>query len=711
MYPSQKMTTNERQTYVVFFSNNFDKPDSRRLALLRRYVEAGSNTDVKVLGDAVFIVRQKYSCLMIVDAPDRATLDSALASAGDAFHIEVQEASLCGAPDSGNFQYCVVAYRTDDSAAKSVKADVNQTAQAGAVRVCVKLADDSPYAGICLVDAPTAQGARLLAANHFASARIVALPVMPVSKFFQKAFSAKATEESVETLAVDAGGPAPTPAAASTYTIVNQGKNTVYVADASPDELDYRGLYYKRQEIAPGATLALAGTGYVWSSEAQVILNYTHEWGQSIGNDPNQHHANCAIKFPFSTPGMSLSSAPGTTIGFDLDNPGSISVISPLNTWLNDLMNTTKFNEPWEEDLYQQNDPDAYKAYQYILSQIPGDNVPKDGTIKPSLILNVDFPTNVALSKDAFDRVKKHLVDECTFFEYTYDWFSPVGVFGILNQLVFTVQTQALIDAANEMGSENTTLEMALDAIIDGFLAVIAMVPGIGEGVAGAMEVILAVVSADTRKETLRAAVSDMSHVLTDYIQKSIDALATQHRTLNSNWGTLKTFAIAAIDGDKGPVGLTPGLFGIDDTTGRPSQGGTLTPPPEVVEAASKTWTIAIYKALFSAVGDGRREISIIASDPIYRTTTWTADVWQYRTFRYSVPGSWTDNSGNPQPGYFIFECSSGAPDEVISDLFGRLGVNPIEYFMGLNGWPGQTYSLAGLGDPESGACPIQVIV
>jgi len=72
----------------------------------------------------------------------------------------------------------------------------------------------------------------------------------------------------------------------------------------------------------------------------------------------------------------------------------------------------------------------------------------------------------------------------------------------------------------------------------------------------GRWEAILAVVSVDHQSREASRSVSEMSHVLTDYIQKSIDALARSTARLMPTGGTLSTLAIAAIDGDKGPIKL-----------------------------------------------------------------------------------------------------------------------------------------------------------
>jgi hypothetical protein len=95
-----------------------------------------------------------------------------------------------------------------------------------------------------------------------------------------------------------------------------------------------------------------------------------------------------------------------------------------------------------------------------------------------------------------------------------------------------------------------------------------------------------------------------------------------------------------------------------------------------------------VYQQLFATQHAVQCHISFTDQPP---ANPWNPAVLSYE-YTWSLPAVWVDTKGNAHPyGYLVYDCSTDAPVEVMAQLFApgaALDVNPVEFFLGFNGWP-----------------------
>jgi hypothetical protein len=678
------MHTN-KNTFAIFLSNNFSIPETHRWDLIKRYLKEGLGPNVKVLLESVFISIGQYSGIIIVESSSEKDVIKAIEPAKDIYDISISLVALD--KDSGQceeFGYCLYSFH-EDAEEETISNSILDSDFVSEVNIHTKaeFLNNGAIRSILFLKAPSIVHANFFGKMHYPNKKMVCLPILSLDEFFKAKTEINTVETKPEIEVITANQQALHEATANSFQIINQGKEAFYCADAAPDELNYLALFKKQKKIEPGASFSCIGTTYFWKSLTSSITIYQTDTS-SVGNNVSINHYTYTLTNNAATPILNLKPAAGTQLGVNLDKGIEINNISKLNTFLHDLLNTTKYDCKWPGDTYVGDDLDAYN---YIVSQLPGHIPPRNGTIKPSLVLAINFPQNTPLSKASFDKVKKVLVDECTYFQYANDWFGANGIFNVIILQIANAQQNELSRAANLMGiSQNKGLTLFMESIMADFLGVVSAIPTIGAAISAILRIsfngIKDGIASGSLSNAIKATVAEMSQELTDYLQIMVNTIAKQHTEINGNYGKLKAFTDAVTS-----KLITTDKFGIDDiyanADAKTSEAAKL--PQGYIEAAAKTWGIVFYKALFN-VKPYPSEMYIELTSKVDNRYLWSP---KYFDFSYYLPGAWVDISKNTTTGFLEFSCNYNAPRAALSDLFGpRINLNPIELFLGINGWP-----------------------
>jgi hypothetical protein len=668
--------------FAVFFTANLSNLDTR-LAILRRYIREGLGAEVRVLDHAVLQPGTGgYCMLMVVSAASQTAVEAAIAPCNVSYHTTIVKADQATVnPDSVAVNYCLLGW-DDEAAQPPLLADRESVLGSVTVKIWLELPEGSPCKCVWLLDAPTALNARDYGAHTREPTTTIACiaATEPAVYFRQTILLANAKAESEALTAVVAADAAP-------LIVINRDSSPAVCGSLAPGQ-PYPSLFASRQAVGAGQSSALGSDVYVWRTMSET---FTYWELVTVTKDgfPETTPVQKQVTSNSPDPVLSTSYSPGVTMSFNLSQGGGFQIVTDLLTWLDKLLNTQTFHKPWPEDSYS---GEEKAAYQFILSKIDGQTPPNRGTVKPGIIDAILFEENHGFTGDSFDFVKSHLLDECTYFEYSADWFGVNGAFAVINTQIANSATNSLIGAAALFSIPQTsTLSVIMDAIMDIIIAVVAAIPDEGPFIAAAITVAWStakLAEGGSGESTIQGTVAELTERLTNYLQGMVNATATQLSTINSNWGTLHEFASQVIEGK-----LSLAQFGME----QPAQPGDKPNPSKgYITAAAKAWSIIVYQALF-AIPEGNSpgtpshqafRFSNLTSTP--PENPWNPAEGNYQ-FVYYLPCSYKDNCGNPANGYLGYTCASNAPTEVMKALFGpdsSINLNPFEFFIGYNGWP-----------------------
>jgi hypothetical protein len=666
--------------FVILLSNNFSISENRRWALIKRFLKDGLGPNVKVISDGAFLSIGEYSSIIIVESASEQEVINAMEPAKDVFGISISSVDLHN--DSNQceeFEYCLYSYQGEVEEVELNKNLDSDFVTDVKIHTRVDFKNHGAIESISLLKAPSILHAKFFGQLKFPNKHVLCIPIKRLGKFFQEKNDSENTKSSSEKENSTTDQPLINTETANSFTILNEGKEPFYCADAGSDELNYMALFKNQKKVIPGGTFTSEGTVFFWKSLTGSIAIYQTETS-SVGNNVSVSHKNYSVPTKAATPILNLKPAPGTQLGINLDKGIDINNITDLNTWLNDLLEPGTHHKAWPNELYTGED---ITVYNWFVKQLGAP--PKNGTILPGLVNAIHFSPSLGFSLDSFNKVSKDLADICTYFQYTQEWFGSNGIFDSINSKVVDAQQSVLTSAANLMSiSDNTSLTIFMESIIGDFLGVVSAIPKIGSGISAILRITFdgmkSGISSGSLSNSIKGEVAKLSLDIVDYLQIMVNTLAAKHKLINSDYGKLQEFVNGVIH-EK----ISVDKLGISGVTGLNDKNGTVKLPQGYIEAAAKSWEIVYYKALFSVKPyPSERGINITSSAS-------DKNLWdkKYYNFSYYLLGSWNDSSNHLKHGYFEFYCNYNAPHAALADIFGpRINLNPIELFLGMNGWP-----------------------
>jgi hypothetical protein len=669
------MTEAGVKTFAIFFSVDLDnKREAERMVLLRRYLEEGFGAGTTIIDEALLTECRTYPFLVIAQAHSREAIAAALAPTAGVYCTKIIEVdALDFNPEVPPAQLCV--FVTDNNPLAT--ASLSQTAHDSiCVRTRIELPAGSPCSGVWLMNAPMAHDARRYVQALQPGAIIGVMNAMTARNFFENKFSTSPREivqlPQFETAVNDSP---------ADFALTNEDTVQAWVGDHDPAS-DYIFRFNARSTVDPGATINLQNNAYIWN-----VLASTAAYNILVPSPPLPLGIQ-TVPTSYPPPSATFAHVKNGHIGFNLSDVGSAHAISDFSTFLHDLLVTTKFDAPWPEDNYS---GEQKAVYDYFLTQLP--SAPKDGNLSPGFVEDVDYPSDKPFSQDVFNAVKRHLHDECIYFEDAQQWFGINGIFAAINSQIAIVSGPSLIAAANLMSiePEQTILMEVLDTIFSDIASLIAIIPVYGAAISAAIRVTwsIAKVLVDAANPhqsntPIQARVADMADVLNAYLDQQVIAVAAEFKLIKGNWGKLQSFGLAKESGkiseDQLDVSILPG-------------GGPVTVSQGYVQAAANAWSLIIYKSLFASRHTAKARITF-GSDRIIPNihNPWNPAAGNYN-YRYFLLCTYANGTNDPNhQGYCVFDCETDAPQEVLQHLFGpgsaALNVDPVEFFVGYNGWP-----------------------
>ena len=676
------MSTATKKNYAVFFSVNLNnKREADRLVLMRRFIESGLGEGITILDEAVCPDYSRYGFVIVAETSSQSLIDESIKICEGVYDTSVEEVLSIERNEAvKNARFGLFAINTPHPVIedKAVAREMPNVL----TRLKLDFAPESSCTNFWLVEAPTFGQARTFADKAGAGRIVETMRAQPLKEYFEFKMGKKAAEP------VSGSGVTAMKAAVAnpknSFTIKNLSDKSIY---ASAD-----GSSPFTADMAPhvadvNASMPVTGKTYIWKYPMNVGFNLEIKYSNA-----NNFFGDVKVQmagYDFSNPVMVIPSSSEVTYGYRVDS-GSFKAITELSVWLSDLLSSTKYDQPWPEDSYQGQE---LAAYNYILSKIPGNTPPKKGTLKePTVLIVIKYPDNGEFSEKAFDSVKSHLLLEVGHFITVDTWFGPNGIINAINSKISILSTNDLINAASLMSipPEQSMVMMILDDVITAIIAIVSIIPGVGAFYAAVLAVgweaaKIAMAESAPVNAPIQATIAQIADELNQYLIYMTNAAQVQSDTLYKNWGKLDQFSSGVIKGIISPGQFYPSgdvdekaFFALDQPTKLPQ---------EFLSAAADAWLIFAYQQLFVS---HNRPTSTISFSPTVPDNPWNPDKSIYH-FSYTVPCTYKPGSkSDPISGYMVFDCTTDAPVQALQQLFGtasRLHIDPLQFFIGLNGW------------------------
>lgn len=681
--------------------------EGERLVVMRKFMKDGLGDAIRIIDEFCFPDYARVGLIVVVEAASLSIVEQAIGFCKGVFTTRVDPVvmrSPCASARSEG-RYAIVALNVSAANAAVPATDGSHGPDDADVRLWIDFDGDAPYRSLVVVDTPTFGTAHRLGRGFFPG--VVAETVNGHS--LAALFAAK-TAPVMETEVSLAAAPLMREASSvANASIFNLAPAQGYA--------NYRdGLYWQTdslspfdasmalQIVAPESSAAISARTYVWPKNPDYNrLPYF----KVVYSNANSFHSEWSY-YPYPegnwvVPYGSVPAIDGTQFAF-LANGGlsGFSTRSPLSLWLDALMRSDQYAKPWPEDSYIKG---MKRAYEYIVSQLPGKVPPKMGTLKQiGPIVIIDYPGDADFSRDDFKAVKDHLILEVGYFATADDWFSINGIIDAINRGIAIMSTNDLIEAAEYMQIpvQTTDIMMILDAIFESIIAVIAVIPPAGPAIAAVLQVgwtiTKAALAPGVTSSPINAAIANIADQLNNVLINMETAAQTQQNILYGNWGKLEEFSLGVATGiisERMLLGST-GQGGPEDAADDALDNGPTRVNQRVQAAAATAWLRYCYQRLFVAVHQVQVTMSLLNQQP---ANPWNPDSGNYH-FTWTVPSVYPDSKGNPVNGFLVFDATTDAPVVVMQQLFGassRLNTDPVEFFVGLNGWyPAQYTYYAG---------------
>lgn len=443
--------------------------------------------------------------------------------------------------------------------------------------------------------------------------------------------------------------------------------------------LDYLNLQQTKTAIPAGTGTQVTSPAYLWPAQPGTLK--LDRYLEDSGGIPFFGETQ-SFSTNYCPPIARVVGVDGAVVDVDLENGVSVSVETEIAAFLNALLYSKTHDAAWPEDSYAGGEKAAYDWFKTTLG-----GAPKEGTVVPGLINAQHYPSGQGFTEADFDTVQTHLATEASYFVYAQQWFGSNGVLTALNTQS-VIAAQGALTSVSELVQvkQSDQVELILDTVFKDIIAVVGIIPVVGGAISAVLSISLNSVEEGLSKTSpsINAAVSELAQQIVETLQSLTDATAGQLTTIGGNWGKLETFAKAVI-----AKKISTEQLGVEmpDPDGPPKT--PVTPGQDFIEATEKAWELSFYKVLYPirftpTVWDQDFQLH---SSSTY-TQGWEPENGQY-TFYFALPAvkSWTD--GNNYSGFLVFTCKPNAPSPVMDRLFraDQLGVNPISFFLGLDGW------------------------
>lgn len=690
----------------------------RSLVIFRQFIEQGLGPGVTVIDDAYLPSNQGFCFFFIVTAADESVIQNAISPASGIYDMTwVKIEDLSFDPAAGAANYCIYGCNTAPGPA-IISTNPEEIRSSVQVRTAVTLPEGPNISFLYLVHAASGNDALQFGYGMHPGTGLTSTDAIASAPYYEQQFGAGST----------AGDSAVAPAAVAAidadpndeFTIINEGTNDMYCftsAVPNPDTVNFicTDFFRKRQVIHPGQSLQANRKAFIWNQQSgplYYVLNYS-KWSSTPPYSKNysEHfttQSNCTHPVT-ATPDM--TGCKGAVLSFNKPGQQGFQVNTQLSQWLQDILLNTTYDLPWPEDTYT---GDELAAYNYILGQIKIilglDEIvaPKSGNIPADTFNKITYPAGAAFAEAAFTSVNDHLFAECTYFDKSKDWFAANGIISVINSQVAIVSADDLTAAANLMEIPKTSqVSVILDTVISAISSIVAAIPGEGAAISAAINIGWSVAKLSMQpgqdSEPIQASLADMADILIERLQYVVNATATQYSTINNNWGKLKQFGTLVIEGK-----ITADMFGIQAAAANNAVAGkakALQPPQGYIMAAAKAWSVIIFKALFTTQHQPSASIELTTNLP---SNPWNPANDNYN-YVYAMNCLYYDSKQNKTNGYIVFHCSCGAATQAMRKLFSNkvdipLHVDPVEFFLGFNGWPNIE---PWLGNNESASSPI----
>lgn len=681
---------NGAKKFAVFISANPRNSKAELLGGIEKYLQEGLGDQFHIIGEVIlsncvdlsflnndnrFFLQNRYiAAVLLLEAISEEQVQSAFAQFSNMYLASVTEVSDFNFnPDSGKVNYCLWAWDGLEENAPVIRNPELLSAKVS-VRAKIELPSGGPCSCVWFVHAPSSGVAYKYGVLQRKNALVLSKTANTAADYLAKGTqqsnflsneSVAVTKNKLPGMVMDDSG------SDTEGIILNQGTQEVYW-ESNSLTTDFYYLF-PLLGLSPSESYYAYGEIYFWQSTGG---------SRTVGQYINSKKLTLAFNFPTTYPIPSASHPVmiGEEYGINLAANPVFNKIDSFSTWLNTITNTTTYNLPWPEDSYEGDDQDAYN---YILSQIAGGGIPKDGNIAPSIISNIYYPSHATYSPDTFNSVKEHLADECTYFTYVDYWFGTNGVLSVINLQISQLASNNITKAANLMDmSDSDTMSTCLNAIIGDISSIVSAIPGVGAAISAVINIsystALLIEGSQVGTATIQGEIANMETLLNSSLESLADGLASIQNTIRSDWGKLSNLAAQQQSGL-----ISNEIFQYSQG----SNGPTL--PSSYLNAAANGWMVTTFKSLFAAKYTATCTLheEDWGSEP---SNPWSPSDKEY-DFTYWLPGSYLDSNNDTKSCYVAFECSTGAPDEVMDTLFGASGginLDPFQFFMGFNGWP-----------------------
>ncbi|MBL8650591.1 MAG: hypothetical protein JNL35_09345 [Sphingopyxis sp.] len=653
--------------------------EARRLVLMRKFLDDGLGTDIRVIDHMMFPDYAKAGLVVLVEAATADQVQQAIGFCDGIFHTSVDEVRLRAGPrsDACPARFGIFGVKLPDQA--SPQSLVAASGDSG-VQLWIEFMGGSLFESLMIVDQPTFALAKQAAEALLPGAALEAQCGTSLAGYLQ----AKRDSQ-------------PLAAAPLVADPADSGSQTIYCTDsdvvlASPQLSATTIMPFtpamQVQRVKANSQTTVSGPAIIWShasfSTFQYYLTYRLIYPHVTVPFANQVPVQGTSNWGLPT-GIVPWAGDGAVFRIENDRNGGFSTVtvSAMTTWLNNVMMTATYDAPWPEDSYQGT---LAAAYAYIVSQMPGQVPPKNGTIlQTGTIDAVTYPAGAAFPESDFNTVKSHLLDEVAAFATAEHWFGINGIINAVNSGIAILSTDDLITAANNMQipPSGTSMEATLNDIFSCLFAVISCIPYVGSAIAAVGQIgwtlAKAAMAPGAASTPIQAVIADLAQQLNSYLIQMNSAADTQHQTLAANWGRLQAFYNGVIEGTIAEAMFYASSSAADDDGSHPGS-------QYYQQMASNGWLVYFYKQLFQVAHTVQGTISLQGSLP---NNPWNPAAGQYH-FTWAVPAGYVDGKGNNATGFMVVDCSTDAPAQAMAELFGpdsQLNVNPIAFFAGFDGW------------------------
>ena len=663
--------SNLTNTFIIFFSNLPNIEGQRRLVRMRQFVDNGLGDKIEILENLVIPILFQYSAIITVKADSLEAVEKALEPAKAEFKLDIiQSDNHQRNTGIDQFNCCLLIPKKENNSLHALsEGNMN-------VHSCINLPESSDYKQLILVNTEQMVDVFLYTQKHLTNRHPYISQVTSISDYLkdslQKPSNKDVKEESKLMNPQDTAGEGH---------ILNQGTSTVYYTDTGDSNPNLYDLLKNRKEIISTGNQPVQPNVHFWET---LRGNYAYDFGIFKGNQGNEYFpTNINTDAPFATKINTVGKS--NLLAFNLPSKETFHLVSDLGTWLNNLFNTDKYDAPWPESIYTGDDLDAYNN---IIAQLRANHItslPRDGGMDATdLTNNVSFPTDGSIKKEAYDCVMKDLLNEISYITvHAEEWFGGGGYFHALTNTT-AIFAQIGIDRAVELmklPAHKSEITVILDAIFGELISVISLIPEVGSTLSTVLKLAwnYAKMTMDPGKpaQPIQTIIANLEKDLSDYLKSIEDSNSAHLGIITGNWGKLQEFSLGAIN----LIKINPEMFGMKIK----EKDVDVPTPSEYIDAIENAWRIICYKALYPGHYTINNRLSYSKNEP---TPIFNREAKKYH-FSYHLKCDCIDPSKKKYSGWAEMTYMNDAPIDLLDDLFGKdnLNLNPIEFYMGYNGW------------------------